>query len=410
MGHKLQFPAILTYRYACDVRVICLLRQRGLGNSATQLQRKLTEQHSERWLVRTIQYLNDCKHFRDASTIGLINCPKFEDPPEYIPLPSYKWFLTAYVQDILPRIEEIKSGIISTFGIIIKMDSTKTIVKKLAGHSTGTAAWATNVANERGQILMSVLTASKGVGLQPMAAGLMKGYLDAGVPPPKVLYVDRDCCGGGAVKTKDLFSQWSEMVIALDIWHFMRCIAVGCTTESHPMYAIFLGRLSQCIFAWSQEDLQLLKHAKRCELARSGVKDPSDEDVIKRISKKELATQCRRKTRGIKDTTQLIHDLLDTFQGEQGCDTLGVPLLDADRIWNIWESQKKHITCIQDPDDVQLYTKTGVVTKGGVELPVYRCAQGSTALEPFHLHYNRFIPDTCTVNLILIEFYWNNIA
>ena len=40
---------------------------------------------------------------------------------------------------------------------------------------------------------MSVLTASEGVGLQPMAAGLMKRYLDAGVPPPKVLYVDCDC-------------------------------------------------------------------------------------------------------------------------------------------------------------------------------------------------------------------------
>ena len=70
MDHNLQFPTILTYRYACDVRVIRLLR-RGLGNSATQLQRKLTEQHSERWLVRTIQYLNDCKNFRDASNIGL---------------------------------------------------------------------------------------------------------------------------------------------------------------------------------------------------------------------------------------------------------------------------------------------------------------------------------------------------
>lgn len=72
------------------------------------------------------------------------------------------------------------------------MDSTKKIVKKLAGHSTGTAAWATNVANERGQILVSLLTASEGVGLQPMAASLMKRYLDAGVPPPKVLYVDCD--------------------------------------------------------------------------------------------------------------------------------------------------------------------------------------------------------------------------
>ena len=287
------------------------------------------------------------------------------------------------------------------------MDSTKKIVKKLAGHSTGTAAWATNVANERGQILISVLTAIEGVGLQPMAAGLMKRYLDASVPPPKVLYVDCDSCGGGAVKTKDLFSQWSEMLISLNIWHFVRHIAVGCSTESHPMYAIFLGRLSQCIFERSQEDLQLLKHAKHCELTRSGVKDPSDEDVIKHISKKELATPCRRNTCGIKDTNQLIHDLLDTFQGEHGCDTLEVPLLDADRIWDIWESQKKHITCIQVPDEVQLYTKTGVVTKGGVELPVYRCARGSTVLESFHLHYNRFIPGTCTVNLILIELYWN---
>ena len=53
------------------------------------------------------------------------------------------------------------------------MDSTKKIVKTLAGHSTATAAWAKNVANERGQILTSVSTASEGVGLQPMAAGLM---------------------------------------------------------------------------------------------------------------------------------------------------------------------------------------------------------------------------------------------
>ena len=61
--------------------------------------------------------------------------------------------------------------------------------------------------------------------------------------------------------------------------------------------------------------------------------------------------------------------------------------MDADRIWDIWESQKKHITCIQVPDEVQLYTKTGVVTKGGVELPVYRCARDQQ-------HWNHFISTT----------------
>ncbi|KAG7500682.1 hypothetical protein JOB18_025985, partial [Solea senegalensis] len=37
---------------------------------------------------------------------------------------------------------------------------------------------------------------------------------------------------------------------------------------------------------------------------------------------------------------------------------------------------------------------TGELTKGGVKLPVYRCARGSTSLESFHLHQCRFIPGT----------------
>lgn len=392
MGHRLQFTALLTYHYACDVRVIRMLRQRGLGNSATQLQKKLTEQHSEKWLARTIQYLNDCKYFREAANTGLLKPPRFEEPPEFYQLPTYKWFLTAYVQDILPRIDEIKASITSTFGSIIKMDSTKKVVRKLAGHSSGTAAWATNVANEHGQVLMNVLTASEGAGLKPMAEGLVKRYTDAGVSSPKLLYVDRDCCEGGAVKTKDLFKQWGDLSIRLDIWHFMRWIAIGCTTEAHPLYGVFLGRLSQCIFQWSKEDLDLLKKAKRSELRQNGIPEPSDETIIQSITKKELATHCRRKTRGVDETTSLIKDLLETFSGDQGCDTLGVPLLDPDRIWEIWDSQKKHVQCIQDPEGIQLYVKTGTIMKGGVELPVYRCARGSTSLESFHLHLNRFIP------------------
>ena len=85
------------------------------------------------------------------------------------------------------------------------MVSTKKVVRKLAGHSIGTAAWATNVASEHGQVLMNMLTASEGAGLKLMAEGLVKRYTDAGVSPPKLLYVNRDCCEGGAVKTKDLF-------------------------------------------------------------------------------------------------------------------------------------------------------------------------------------------------------------
>lgn len=122
------------------------------------------------------------------------------------------------------------------------MDSTKKVVRKLAGHSTGTAAWATNVANEHGQVLMNVLTASEGAGLKPMAEGLVKRYTNAGVSPPKLLYVDRDCCEGGAVKTKDLFKQWGDLAIRLDIWHFMRRIVWCFPWAPIPMHLSVVKR------------------------------------------------------------------------------------------------------------------------------------------------------------------------
>ncbi|ROL46274.1 hypothetical protein DPX16_0721 [Anabarilius grahami] len=71
---------------------------------------------------------------------------------------------------------------------------------------------------------------------------------------------------------------------------------------------------------------------------------------------------------------------------------MGIKLLDQERMQEIWRTQQRHIQCIQDPAGVQLYRKTGQVTKDGVILPVYRCARGSTSLESFHLHLNRFVP------------------
>lgn len=78
------------------------------------------------------------------------------------------------------------------------------MTKKLAGAASDTAAWVTNVGNEHGQVLISVLTCSEG--LSPMAAGLMRRYRLAGVPPPQLMYVDRDCCNrDGVSKTAALF-------------------------------------------------------------------------------------------------------------------------------------------------------------------------------------------------------------
>ena len=66
-------------------------------------------------------------------------------------------------------------------------------------------------------------------------------------------------------------------------------------------------------------------------------------------------------------------------------DALGMPLL-REEMKDIWEEQRHHVKCIQDPPSVQLYTEIARLVKGGISLPVYRCARGSTSLESFHLH------------------------
>ncbi|XP_052705256.1 uncharacterized protein LOC128181043 [Crassostrea angulata] len=262
--------------------------------------------------------------------------------------------------------------------------------------------WATNVGNEYGQVIMSVLTTGEGFGLSPMIRGLIRRYKEAEVPPPHLLYVDRDCCGNNQLRR--MFSDWPELSIRLDIWHFMRRLSVGCTTDAHALYATFMSRLSQCIYMWDPEDVEALVAAKKSELEAMHVENQTDDDVFRHIKTSELAMHCRRTTRGVEETTRLISQLIQSLDGDKGRDTQGVPLINSERMAEIWKQQQKHVQCIQDPPNVQLYTQTGVSKKGGGPLPVYRCARGSTSLECFHLHLARFIPGTLA-NATLFQAY-----
>ncbi|XP_063078300.1 uncharacterized protein LOC134468289 [Engraulis encrasicolus] len=240
---------------------------------------------------------------------------------------------------------------------------------------------------------MSVLTAAEGDGLKPMAAGLVRRYRDAGVQPPLLLYVDRDCCsqhGGG--KTADMFPEWDKLVVRLDIWHLMRRIASGVSTESHQLYKPFMQQLSSAIFEWDADDTARLFAAKKQQMVAQGMTTvPDDAAVMRLVSRREMAAHCRRRTRGAEESQRLIDDLIAIYSSEWGRDTMGISLFN-DRIHDIWAEQRRHLACIQDPPGVELYTETGRLDKGGSSLPVYRCARGSTSLESFHLHINRFIP------------------
>ena len=174
--------------------------------------------------------------------------------------------------------------------------------------------------------------------------------------------------------------------VRLDIWHFMRRIARGCVSESHPLYGSFMRSLSSCIFEWDEADYNQLMSAKRGELIMVGVRNPSPAAIQKAMTRVELAHHCKWRTRGATDTVSLIEALLlELTFADASCERLF-----RDDMMTIWREQKRHVVCIQDPPDVSLYTVTGSISKGGVTLPVLRCVRGTTSLESFHLHLARY--------------------
>lgn len=100
------------------------------------------------------------------------------------------------------------------------------MIGKLAGTSKGTALWLTSK-----WVKVLISTAQEGSGSENMASDLIKRYTNAG----------GWCSEAGRTKLGNQV-QWVDLVIRLDIWHFMRRIAVGCTTDAHQRYA----KLNRC--------------------------------------------------------------------------------------------------------------------------------------------------------------------
>ncbi|XP_027132529.1 uncharacterized protein LOC113745221 [Larimichthys crocea] len=315
----------------------------------------------------------------------------YSPPPPFRPLPLAQWFETVHSNDILSHLDEMKGAITSTYGRILKMDSTKKITKKLAGMIGESAAWMTNIGNEFGQVLNSVLTTGEGAGLEELCQGIVTRYRNAGQPEPEVIYVDRDCCSqSGVSSVVKLFHPWRSAV-RLDSFHFMRRFNCGLTTEHHPLYGIFCAKLSSCVFEWDQGDVQRLKEAKRVEwkISHSG-QAPTEEQLMAAISPGELKRHCRRRTREVEEMRSMISGQLESVW--ELTDTTGLRLVNHNSMRHIWEVQQKHLECLQDPPGVARYTKVGTLQKGGKELDILRCGRGSSSLESFHRHQCAFVP------------------
>ena len=99
------------------------------------------------------------------------------------------------MRDVWERLPQLLAAATSVYGIVLKIDTTKKICKKLQGAAAGTASWATNVRNERGEVVISILTESEDSdALRRIACGQMDRCEVAHQDPPRLLYTDRDCC------------------------------------------------------------------------------------------------------------------------------------------------------------------------------------------------------------------------
>ncbi|XP_056456676.1 uncharacterized protein LOC130390633 [Gadus chalcogrammus] len=118
-------------KLALDRKVMTFLKPRTSGNSSSYLQSVIAEGHSEEWARQTIRYLADCELHKKMATF-VPSAAIYPPPPPFRPLPLAQWFETVHSNDILSHVEEMKGVITSTYGRILKMDSTKKLMATIS--------------------------------------------------------------------------------------------------------------------------------------------------------------------------------------------------------------------------------------------------------------------------------------
>ncbi|XP_056879706.1 uncharacterized protein LOC130520133 isoform X1 [Takifugu flavidus] len=396
-AHQGMFPAVLTLRRGVDKQVVRLLRDRTEGNTMAKVWRQVQESHCEEYLQRKDLYTTLLTQYTKPGKITKSFSPKFQLPPPRRELPSPRLLRKAFLLAEAENIEDYRAQIMSTFGKVLKYDSTKKICKKLSGDGKGTAEWCTNVGNERSQILMSVLTCEESLEkMRPMAKGLMERYQRAGEAAPELMYVDRGCCRAlGVSSLEQLFDKWVDrgMLIRLDIFHWIHRFDAAVRTDHHSKCALFKSALSAAVFSYNKDDVALLLQA-----VRAGLPDMadslSDSQLIERhVTKRDLSHYVRRITVGAQETFVRVQKVIDTLKGPAGMDDNQVHLFKGnDDIDHVWQNQQKHLECIQDPPGRNMYTIKKHVTRNGVSLPRYATDRGSNSLEGFHSFLPSMIP------------------
>ena len=133
-------------------------------------------------------------------------------------------------------------------------------------------------ATRSGQVVMSVMTAAEGMGLDDMTKGA-RSAIRSSWPTSSRASVRGQTAEAAAVPTP--WSSRSGRTCLCDLTSGTSWGGLwgGCTTDMHQLYSYLMPNVTSCIFEWSKDDMAQLVRAKRAELAKKNIVCSSDIDV-----------------------------------------------------------------------------------------------------------------------------------
>ena len=110
-----------------DKAVLQLLRDRTEGNTVVKVWRQVQENHCEEFLKRKDLYTTLLSTLTKPGGIVSAFQHKFKAPPKRRELPSPRLLRHAFLLYEADRVQDYRTQILSTFGSVLKMDSTKKV-------------------------------------------------------------------------------------------------------------------------------------------------------------------------------------------------------------------------------------------------------------------------------------------
>ncbi|XP_034563348.1 uncharacterized protein LOC117829785 [Notolabrus celidotus] len=152
-AHQAMFPAIFTSKRGVDRNVVRLMQDRTEGNTMVKVWRQVQENHVEEYLQHKDLYTTLLTTVVKPGGIVSAFGHTFQPPPPQRELPTALLLRHTFLLAEASNVQDYRSKILSSFGTVLKMDSTKKVVKKLSREVRGSAEWFTSIGNEHSQIV-----------------------------------------------------------------------------------------------------------------------------------------------------------------------------------------------------------------------------------------------------------------